>query len=219
MLHLAAWSVDRLGRSLTDLLAILQALHDKGVDLFLHQQGLDTSTTVGRAMFQMLGVFAEFERGSIIRERVNAGLARAGEKGTSARCGETHTEPPREGHGHSEDCSHAGHRHECRTAGCPGDVRRWTNRRTNRSCSADAAPEGAHAVELTALLKPTLGFRARWARQPTTAPRQGPLRPVRFRRHTAPLVRDFSKIKATPDLTHARVRGTFQSIENHYVSR
>jgi DNA invertase Pin-like site-specific DNA recombinase len=77
----AAWSVDRLGRSLTDLLAILQALHDKGVDLFLHQQGLDTSTTAGRAMFQMLGVFAEFERG-IIRERVNAGLARAREKGT-----------------------------------------------------------------------------------------------------------------------------------------
>src|SRR5215218_8935574 len=72
----AAWSVDRLGRSLTDLLSILQGLHDKGVDLFLHQQGLDTSTTAGRAMFQMLGVFAEFERG-IIRERVNAGLARA----------------------------------------------------------------------------------------------------------------------------------------------
>jgi DNA invertase Pin-like site-specific DNA recombinase len=77
----AAWSVDRLGRSLTDLLAILQGLHDKGVDLFLHQQGLDTSTTAGKAMFQMLGVFAEFERG-IIRERVNAGLARAKAKGT-----------------------------------------------------------------------------------------------------------------------------------------
>jgi DNA invertase Pin-like site-specific DNA recombinase len=77
----AAWSVDRLGRSLTDLLAILQGLHDKGVDLFLHQQGLDTSTTAGKAMFQMLGVFAEFERG-IIRERVNAGLARARAKGT-----------------------------------------------------------------------------------------------------------------------------------------
>src|SRR3984957_7549612 len=72
----AAWSVDRLGRSLTDLLGILQGLQDKGVDLFLHQQGLDTSTTAGKAMFQMLGVFAEFERG-IIRERVNAGLARA----------------------------------------------------------------------------------------------------------------------------------------------
>src|ERR1039458_5722695 len=77
----AAWSVDRLGRSLTDLLAILQGLHEKGVDLFLHQQGLDTSTTAGKAMFQMLGVFAEFERG-IIRERVNAGLARARQNGT-----------------------------------------------------------------------------------------------------------------------------------------
>ena len=77
----AAWSVDRLGRSLTDLLGILQRLHDKGVDLFLHQQGLDTSTTAGKAMFQMLGVFAEFERG-IIRERVNAGLARARANGT-----------------------------------------------------------------------------------------------------------------------------------------
>jgi len=77
----AAWSVDRLGRSLTDLLGILQSLHEKGVDLFLHQQGLDTSTTAGKAMFQMLGVFAEFERG-IIRERVNAGLARAKANGT-----------------------------------------------------------------------------------------------------------------------------------------
>src|SRR5471030_210279 len=77
----AAWSVDRLGRSLTDLLGILQGLHDKGTDLFLHQQGLDTSTTAGKAMFQMLGVFAEFERG-IIRERVNAGLARARANGT-----------------------------------------------------------------------------------------------------------------------------------------
>src|ERR1700716_1597310 len=77
----AAWSVGRLGRSLTDLLSILQSLHEKGVDLFLHQQGLDTSTTAGKAMFQMLGVFAEFERG-IIRERVNAGLARARASGT-----------------------------------------------------------------------------------------------------------------------------------------
>ena len=76
----AAWSVDRLGRSLTDLLGILQGLHDKDVDLFLHRQGLDTSTTTGKAMFQMLGVFAEFERG-IIRERINAGLARAKAKG------------------------------------------------------------------------------------------------------------------------------------------
>jgi DNA invertase Pin-like site-specific DNA recombinase len=86
----AAWSVDRLGRSLTDLLGILQGLHDKGVDLFLHQHGLDTSTTAGKAMFQMLGVFAEFE-GGIIRERVNAGLARAKAKGT--RLGRRPVEP------------------------------------------------------------------------------------------------------------------------------
>ena len=79
----ATWSVDRLGRSLTDLLGILQDLQEKGVDLFLHQQGLDTSTTAGKAMFQMLGVFAEFERG-IIRERVNAGLARARAKGRNS---------------------------------------------------------------------------------------------------------------------------------------
>jgi DNA invertase Pin-like site-specific DNA recombinase len=76
----AAWSVDRLGRSLTDLLELLRELHAKGVDLFLHQQGLDTSTPGGRAMFQMMGVFAEFER-SMIRERVLSGLARAKEQG------------------------------------------------------------------------------------------------------------------------------------------
>jgi DNA invertase Pin-like site-specific DNA recombinase len=72
-------SVDQIGRSLTDLLGILQELHEKGVDLFPQQLRVDTSTTAGKAMFQMLGVFAEFERG-IIRERINAGLARAGEQ-------------------------------------------------------------------------------------------------------------------------------------------
>jgi DNA invertase Pin-like site-specific DNA recombinase len=77
----AAWSVDRLGRSLQDLVGLLQELHAKGVDLFLHQQGLDTSTPSGRAMFQMLGVFSEFEK-AIIHERVMAGLARARAEGT-----------------------------------------------------------------------------------------------------------------------------------------
>lgn len=78
---IAAWSVDRLGRSLQDLVGFLTELQALGCDLYLHQQALDTSTPSGRAMFQMLGVFAEFERG-IIRERVNAGLARAKAKGT-----------------------------------------------------------------------------------------------------------------------------------------
>jgi DNA invertase Pin-like site-specific DNA recombinase len=76
----AAWSVDRLGRSLQDLVAVLGDINAKGVDLYLHQQGLDTTTPSGRAMFQMLGVFSEFER-SMIRERVNAGLARARAEG------------------------------------------------------------------------------------------------------------------------------------------
>jgi len=49
------------------------------VDLYLHQQGLDTSTSAGRAMFGMLGVFAELER-SLIRERIMAGLRRSSRK-------------------------------------------------------------------------------------------------------------------------------------------
>jgi DNA invertase Pin-like site-specific DNA recombinase len=75
-----AWSVDRLGRSLSDLLSVMGELKAKGVDLYLHQQSLDTSTPAGKAMFQMLGVFSEFER-EIIRERVNSGLARAKAQG------------------------------------------------------------------------------------------------------------------------------------------
>jgi DNA invertase Pin-like site-specific DNA recombinase len=68
-----AWSVDRLGRSLQDLVGFLAQLHAAGVDLFLHQQGLDTTTPGGKAMFQMLSVFAEF----VIQERVRVGLRRA----------------------------------------------------------------------------------------------------------------------------------------------
>ena len=75
-----AWSVDRLGRSLQDLVAFLCELHALGVDLFLHQQGLDTTTPAGKAMFQMMGVFAEFER-AMIQERVRAGLRRAKAEG------------------------------------------------------------------------------------------------------------------------------------------
>ncbi len=79
----AAWSVDRLGRSLQDLVAFLSELHGVGCDLYLHVQGLDTTTPAGKAMFQMLGVFAEFER-SIIKERITAGLDRARVEGTKS---------------------------------------------------------------------------------------------------------------------------------------
>jgi DNA invertase Pin-like site-specific DNA recombinase len=72
----AAWSVDRLGRSLQHLLEFLSEIHASGVDLYLHQQGINTATPAGKALFQMCGVFAEFER-SMIRERVISGIARA----------------------------------------------------------------------------------------------------------------------------------------------
>ena len=75
-----AWSVDRLGRSLQDLVAFLADIHAKGIELYLHQQGIDTTTPSGRAMFQMMGVFAEFER-AMLRERVLAGLRRARSQG------------------------------------------------------------------------------------------------------------------------------------------
>ena len=71
-----AWSVDRLGRSLQHLVVTLADLRAAGIDLYLRQQAVDTTTPSGRALFQMLGVFAEFERG-IIRERVQAGVDRA----------------------------------------------------------------------------------------------------------------------------------------------
>jgi len=73
---LAAWSLDRLGRSLSDLLATLSELQGAGVELYLHRQAIDTNTAAGRALFGMLGVFAEFER-ALISDRVRAGMARA----------------------------------------------------------------------------------------------------------------------------------------------
>jgi DNA invertase Pin-like site-specific DNA recombinase len=77
---IAAWSVDRLGRSLQDLVGFLGELQAVGCNLYLHQQALDTTTPSGKAMFQMCGVFAEFERAMIV-ERVNAGLKRAKAQG------------------------------------------------------------------------------------------------------------------------------------------
>jgi DNA invertase Pin-like site-specific DNA recombinase len=76
---IACWSVDRLGRSLQHLVGFLGEINERGVDLYLHTQGLDTSTPAGRAMFSMLSVFAEFER-SILRERIMAGLRRSTKK-------------------------------------------------------------------------------------------------------------------------------------------
>ena len=71
----AAWSMDRLGRSLKDLVSFLEEMNGAGVHLFLHQQALDTSTPSRKALFQMLGVFSEFER-AMLQDRVKASLER-----------------------------------------------------------------------------------------------------------------------------------------------
>ena len=85
-----AGASDGLGRSLKDLLDVLTELQAKKVDLYLHVQGVDTSTPSGKAMFQMLGVFSEFER-EMIRERVLSGMARA--KSQGKHCGRPKTTP------------------------------------------------------------------------------------------------------------------------------
>ena len=73
---IAVWSSDRLGRSMSHLIEVLETIKGTGVGLYIHTQALDTTTPAGRAMFQMLGVFDEFER-EMIREHVNSGLDRA----------------------------------------------------------------------------------------------------------------------------------------------
>jgi DNA invertase Pin-like site-specific DNA recombinase len=68
-----AWAIDRLGRSQIDLLGTNQHLEAVGVDLYLDQQNIDTTTPTGKLLLQITGAFAEFER-SMIRQRVRAGF-------------------------------------------------------------------------------------------------------------------------------------------------
>ena len=75
-----AWAIDRMGRSLRDLIEVIEHLEATGVDLYLDQQNIDTTTPAGKLLFQVTGAFAEFER-SMIRQRVSAGLARARAQG------------------------------------------------------------------------------------------------------------------------------------------
>ena len=70
------WSIDRLGRSLQNLVEILNELQAMRIDLFFLQQGMDTSTPSGRMIFSVFGAIGEFER-NLIRERVIAGQRRA----------------------------------------------------------------------------------------------------------------------------------------------
>ena len=73
---LAVWSSDRLGRSMPDLIEVLQMIRTTGRELYIHTQALDTSTPAGKLVFTILGAVAELER-SLIAERVRAGLRNA----------------------------------------------------------------------------------------------------------------------------------------------
>jgi putative DNA-invertase from lambdoid prophage Rac len=75
------WSVDRLSRSVAHAAALIEEFHEYGVTLIAIRQGIDTSTSAGRAFAQMASIFAEIERENI-RDRVRAGLARARAQGT-----------------------------------------------------------------------------------------------------------------------------------------
>jgi DNA invertase Pin-like site-specific DNA recombinase len=78
-----AWAIDRIGRSLVDLLHTIQQLEACRVDLYLDQQNIDTTTPMGKLIFQVTGAFAEFER-SMITQRINLGIERARKHGTKS---------------------------------------------------------------------------------------------------------------------------------------
>ena len=77
---LLVWDLSRLGRSLRDLISISDHFRERGIDLYVHKDAIDTGTTSGRLFFHIVGAIGEFERDRI-RERINAGLARAKAEG------------------------------------------------------------------------------------------------------------------------------------------
>ncbi len=79
---LIVWKLDRLGRSLRDLIAMLDDLRARGVKFHSLTEAIDTATPTGRAMWQMIGVLAELER-SLIVERTQAGMKEARRRGVT----------------------------------------------------------------------------------------------------------------------------------------
>ena len=75
-----AWSIDRLGRSLQHLTGFMAEVQAAGVDLYVHQQAINTATPAGRMVFGIFSALGEYER-ELIRDRINAGLARARAEG------------------------------------------------------------------------------------------------------------------------------------------
>lgn len=82
------WDISRLGRSLSNLIEVLNELQTLNIDIYFLQQGIDTSTTHGRMIFQIMGSLAEWEK-ELIKERINAGISRA--KSQGKHCGRPST--------------------------------------------------------------------------------------------------------------------------------
>lgn len=77
---LIVWKLDRLARSLRDLIEQLDALHKRGIQIVSLTEAIDTQTATGRAMWQFIGIMAELER-SLITERTRAGVKEAQKRG------------------------------------------------------------------------------------------------------------------------------------------
>lgn len=80
--QIVVWKLDRLGRTMKHLVSLVNALHDRGVHLFVIQGDIDTTTSTGRMMFHLFATFAELERDLIV-ERTRAGLEAARARGRS----------------------------------------------------------------------------------------------------------------------------------------
>lgn len=78
---IVVWRIDRLGRSMLDVLSTVKLLRERGVQIRSISDGIDPATTSGRLMLGMLASLAEYER-ELIVERVNAGIAVARDNGT-----------------------------------------------------------------------------------------------------------------------------------------
>ena len=74
------WDISRLGRSLQHLVSFLNDVMSKDIDLYIHKQGIDTSTPTGKMMYGFISVMSEYER-TLIVERVKSGLETAKRKG------------------------------------------------------------------------------------------------------------------------------------------
>ena len=154
----AAWSVDRLGRSLQDLVGFLGELNGAGCDLYLERQAVDTTTPAGRALFQMLGVFAEFERAIITNASMPGSPEpeRRGPRAASRSAAPGSTRRPKLRSAPRSPAAKASLKRRGRLASavvrCNGSRPKWRKGQTNESvaCNCRVGDRARHALRLCA---------------------------------------------------------------------